>query len=131
MNRIDDRDVPFAPIPTAPHEVPAGGSEGHPFGLALAALGIGVIAALAAGPPSGLLVYSATAADCYNDGWCELGAAIYGLFAGCLVAIIAHVTAGVLYIRRQRESGRRATMIAAHLGLSVVLVGLVLVVVGV
>lgn len=130
MSHIDREEPPFVPTPAADDRID-GSSYRHPAVLVLAALGIGLLAATAVGTGVGMLVYSSVASGCYNDGWCELGAAIYGLLGGCLAAVTAHVVAGVAFIRRHRPQGERSLPIVLHLGIPIMLTGLLLAISGI
>jgi hypothetical protein len=125
MNDVTRNDPPFVPTRAADDGIDRS-SYRHPAVLVLAALGIGMLAAAAVGTGVGMLVYSASRSGCYNDGWCELGAAIYGLLGGCLAAVTAHVVAGVIFIRRHRPQGERSLPIVLHLGIPIMLFGLLL-----
>ena len=125
MSHIAPSTPPFAPTPTADPQTETW-ADRHPVLLVAASLGIGLTAAAVIGTAVGLLVYSGSAAGCNTDGWCELGAAIYGLLAGCLAALIAHIVAGVLFIRRQRPAGERTVPVVLHLALPILLFGFLL-----
>lgn len=88
----------------------------HPVALFAVAAAIGTVAALITGFAAGALVFSLGSNDCSpSDGWCDLGAAVFGLLAGVVVGTIAYVATGVTTIVRSRPSGRRGGHIAAHL----------------
>ena len=125
MSHIAPNTPPFAPAPTADPRIESW-ADRHPVLLMAASLGIGLIAAAVIGTSVGMLVYSGSAAGCNTDGWCELGAAIYGLLAGCLAAVVAHIVAGVVFIRRNRPPGQRTLPVVLHIGIPVMLFGFLL-----
>lgn len=114
-----DMSVPVPPPSTpAPPPPPPLRRErlAHPAALFAAAAGLGVLAATVVGGGIGLLVAAGASADCStNDGWCELGAALFGLLAAVLAGAIAYIVAGVALVVRCRPTGRRAFHILAHL----------------
>lgn len=88
----------------------------HPAALFAVAASIGIVAALITGFATGILVFSLGTDDCSpSDGWCDLGAAIFGLIAGLAVGTMAYIAAGVTTIVRSRPTGQRGGYIAAHL----------------
>ncbi len=109
--------LPPPPQPTG-DPVSGGFADRMPGAIGLFALTtfVGLLAALAAGVPIGMLVGAAALDDCSpSDGWCGLGAAIMGFFLGALAGGIAYIAAGVAIVRRFRAAGHRAGQIAAHL----------------
>jgi hypothetical protein len=87
--------------------------------FAVAAL-IGVVMASLIGAAVGGLILATSSSDCTpSDGWCELGAALMGLFAGMVAGAGAYIAGGVATIRRYRPSGQRAPYVVAHLSLPV------------
>ncbi len=130
MSNVTRDNPPFLPTPTA-DQTPAGRADHHPLILVVISVAFGLAAAVPIGSLLGWLIYSGFAADCHNDGWCELGAAIYGLLGGFAAATVAHVVAGVAFIRHHWPTGQRTRPVAMHLGLSVVVIGLLLAVVGI
>ena len=125
MSHLAPNTPPFTPAPTT-DQTPDRWADRHPVLLVAASLGIGLTAAGVIGTAVGLLVYSGSAAGCNTDGWCELGAAIYGLLAGCLAALIAYIVAGVVFIRRSLPPGQRNVPVVLHIGLPIILYGLLL-----
>lgn len=96
----------------------------HPAALFALAAGLGGIAALVVGLPTGALVMAAASSDCtQSDGWCELGAAVFGLFAGLAIGAIAYIVTGVMTIARCRPTGRRSTHVLVHIALPLALIG--------
>lgn len=88
----------------------------EPVALFFAAFGIGVLAAIVSGIAAGLLVALVSSNGCSpNDGWCDLGAIVFGLMAGVAAAAIGYVVSGVIVIRHHRDRGDRAMPILAHL----------------
>lgn len=125
MSHATHNNPPFVPSPSA--ESPTDRwADRHPVLLMVASLGIGLTTAAAIGTAIGLLVYSGSAAGCGNEGWCELGAAIYGLLAGFVAAAVAHIVAGVVFIHRQVAAGQRTVPIVLHVGVPIMLFGLLL-----
>ena len=88
----------------------------HPVALFAMAAGIATMIAIAIGTGAGFAAYSSSAASCSaRDGWCDLGAIVFGLLAGGAIGLIAYIVAGVVVIRRNRPAGRRSAHIAAHI----------------
>ncbi len=110
---------PAFPPPTPPASTPVADTSGvlaHPVALAAAAFAVGAVVATVVGIAVGLLGYAVLGSDCSaNDGWCELGAVLLGLFGGIAAGAIGYIVAGVVMIVRNRPSGARAANIAAHL----------------
>jgi hypothetical protein len=80
------------------------------------AAGLGLLAGIVLGVGVGGFAMAASNSNCTpSDGWCELGGALVGLFAGFLVGAIAYIVAGVTTIVRCRPSGRRHLHVLAHL----------------
>lgn len=96
----------------------------HPVALFAVAVGLGLAAAVVLGVAAGALVMGASGSNCSGDGWCELGAAVFGLMAGFLVGVIAYVVVGVVTIHRYRAAGARAHHVLAHLAFPLALVAL-------
>lgn len=123
--------LPNSPPPPPPDSEVAESDERlrHPLALFAVAALVGVMIAVAGGVPIGFLASQSALNDCSpSDGWCDLGAALTGIFAGLLVGVIAYVVAGVAIVRRYRQTGRRAAHIAAHIAAPlgfVVLAGLI------
>ena len=107
------------PPPTSPASTPVADSPGalaHPVALAAAAFAVGAVVATVLGIAVAVLGYAVLGSDCSaNDGWCELGAVLLGLFGGIAAGAIGYIVAGVAMIVRHRPSGARAANIAAHL----------------
>ncbi len=116
-----DTTPPFTPGPAAADE-PTNRTSKGPIRVAAEAFFLGVAAAVVAGSILGWLLYTIIASDCYGDGWCELGAALYGLGLGALVAYVAYVVVGVVAIRRHYREGDRLVPSLIHAGLPVGLV---------
>lgn len=125
MSNIAPNTPPFAPTPTADQQI-GSWADRRPALFVAASVGIGLTAAAAIGTVIGMLVYSGSAAGCNNDGWCELGAAIYGLLAGGLAGVVAHIVAGVVFIRRHRPPGQRTLPVVLHIGVPIMLYGFLL-----
>ncbi len=125
MSHVTPNTPPFAPAPAPEPQVDSWVYR-HPAWFVVASLGIGLAAAAVIGTAVGMLVYSGSAADCNSDGWCELGAALFGLLAGCLAALVAHIVAGVAFIRRHCPPGQRTVPIVLHIGVPVMLFGILL-----
>ncbi|NNE11665.1 MAG: hypothetical protein HKN41_05400 [Ilumatobacter sp.] len=114
-----------APLPPpAPDADPMGppirfgprGRLDHPVALFATAVGIASAVSVVLGTLVGWFVMASSEASCSpSDGWCELGAALMGIFLGLTVAAIAYTVAGVVVIRRSRPKGERAPQIAAHI----------------
>ncbi len=127
MNNVDtpwgdsDTTPPFTPGQSMAGE-PANGASKGPIRVVAEAFAIGLAAAIPAGSIVGWLLYGAMASDCSGDGWCELGAAIYGLGLGVLAGCVAYLVAGVATIRRHRRVGDRLALSLIHAGLPVGLV---------
>lgn len=83
---------------------------------------LGVAAAVPIGSILGWLVYQITAADCSGDGWCELGAAIFGFGFGVLAGCVAYVVAGVMAVRRYHREGDRLVRSLVHIFIPIGLV---------
>lgn len=98
---------------------PAKRASRNPIRVVAEAFAIGLAAAIAAGSILGRLLYGVLASDCYGDGWCELGAAIYGLGLGVLAGCVVYLVAGVATIRRHRQVGDRLVLSLIHAGLPV------------
>lgn len=87
-----------------------------PAALFFAALGVGVLVAIAAGVVGGGLAALVTSSGCPpDDGFCVLGAIVFGLMVGVAAAVIGYVVSGVIVIRRHRDHGERAVPLLAHL----------------
>lgn len=87
--------------------------------LALAAAA--VAAAVAGGCIVGFTVAGAVLSESSSDPWGELGAALFGLAAGALAAVIVYAVATVVGVRRVVSEGRRLATGAALLGAPAVL----------
>lgn len=129
MSDIAPNTPSFAPASTADPE-PDPWEIRHPALFVAASIVVGLTAAALIGTSTGLLVYSGAAASCHNDGWCELGAAIYGLAAGSLAALAAHVVAGIVFVQRHLPPGRRTAPIVLHIGLPIFIYAVLLALAG-
>lgn len=127
MNNVEtpwsdtDTTPPFTTGPSMAAE-PANRVSKGPIRVVAEAFAIGLAAAIPAGLLLGRLLYGAMSSDCYGDGWCELGAAIYGLGLGVLIGCVVYLVAGVATIRRHRREGDRLALSLTHAGLPVGLV---------
>ncbi|HVM07566.1 MAG TPA: hypothetical protein VM345_03800 [Acidimicrobiales bacterium] len=75
--------------------------------LAIAALAVAIASAV--GFVAGSIVYVVSMAGASeNDGWAELGAAIFGVVIGGGMAVIAYVVTVVVGVRRTQPAGERA-----------------------
>lgn len=127
MSHIAPSTPPFSPTPAPTADQPPElWAERHPALLVLASLGIGLAAAAVIGTAVGMLVYAGSAADCSNDGWCELGAALFGLLAGCVAGGVAHIVAGIAFIRRSLPPGLRTAPVVLHIGVPIMLFSILL-----
>jgi hypothetical protein len=78
--------------------------------LALRLLNVGALAvaiAVVAGIATGGTVYGLLMADASDDGWAELGAAIFGLGAGVVIGAVVYAVAVVVGIHRTQPVGQR------------------------
>jgi hypothetical protein len=116
-----DTTPPFTTGPSMAGE-PAHGAAKGSIRVVAEAFAIGLAAAIPAGAILGWLLYGAMASDCHGDGWCELGAAIYGLGLGVLAGCVIYLVAGVATIRRHRRQGERLALSLLHACLPVALV---------
>lgn len=116
-----DTTPPFAPGPPAGYESTDRASKG-PIRVAAESFAVGVAAGIVGGSTLGWLLHRILAADCYGDGWCELGAAVYGVGLGVLVGCVVYVVAGVVTIRRHRREGDRLAPSLVHAALPIGLV---------
>ncbi len=125
MNDMIDSTPPFAPEPTTAYlagvtniadiaDIDQPWHERHPALLVAASIAVGVAAAIPAGSLTSLLFREILAGDCSGDGWCEFGAAIFGLMAGLAAGAVVHIGAGAVFISRFRAPGRRWTLVLAH-----------------
>lgn len=88
----------------------------NPWALFAAAVAIATAMALAIGFGIGFAVITSTASSCTpTDGWCELGAVLFGLAAGILAGVVTYIAAGVVTISRCRPKGRRSRHVIIHL----------------
>ena len=114
----DTPSPPFAPEVTGS---PVASGPASPGSLRLAGLAFlaGLITAVPSGTALGWVLHRVMVSDCYGDGWCELGAAVFGLGFGVVAGLVIYVVAGVMTVRRYRPSGRRLVPSLVHVAVPI------------
>jgi hypothetical protein len=101
------------------------GRLSRPWVLSIVAATVGIVAGIGLGYVTGWSIESSTSCS-PNDGWCDLGAAVTGVFVGTLVGVIAYVAAGVIVIFRARPKHHRSHPIIIHVLLPIAAVAILI-----
>ena len=108
---------PSFPASANPTPAPAAAGTTSPFGRALQAVGVGVVAGLGLALLLGFgTFFVGTQAGCSNvdDGWCGLGWFFLGIGVAFIAAGIGYLCAGVVWVLKTEPEGRRALPITLH-----------------